>query len=94
MLACAVVKVSVASVAAAFVLHTRVVPVGVVPVLGRFVKLRVVVGQELLAVVGVTEGGVVPATQPCITVTFVLHGAVACGEFIVIGYVPAGPRPS
>ena len=57
------VKVSAAVVAAAFVLHTMVVPVGVVPVVARVFRLMVAVEQVLVAVVGVTEGAVVPAKQ-------------------------------
>ena len=76
-LAWAVVNVSVAKIGVLNVLQTRVVPVGIVPVCGKVVRFTDVAGQILLAEVGVTEGGIVPATQTDITFTFVLHAAEA-----------------
>ena len=60
---CAVVSVSAAEVGVLWVLQMRLAPLGVVLLMGRLVKSTVVAGQLLVAVVGVTAGAVVPATQ-------------------------------
>ena len=57
------VSVSAAVVGVLCVLQIKVVPVGTVTVCGKVVRFTDVAGQILLAEVGVTEGGVVPATQ-------------------------------
>ena len=60
---CAVVRVSAALVGTLCVLHIRLAPLGVVLLTAKLPKFTVVVGQLLVAVVGVTAGAVVPATQ-------------------------------
>ena len=63
-MAVALARVSVAEVGTRLILHTKVVPAGLVPVLVKVVKLTVAeVGQELVAVVAVMAGAVVPAAQ-------------------------------
>ena len=57
------VSVSAGEVGTFLVLHTRVVPAGLVPALIKSDKLTVVVGQVLVNDAGAKTGAVVPAKQ-------------------------------
>ena len=81
---CAVVSVSAAEVGVLCVLHINFAPLGVVLLTAKLPKFTVGVGQLLVAVVGVTAGAVVPATQGGIPLkSIMVQGGVICTGVVI-----------